>query len=512
MDSPRRLLRVRGVRYLLPVVAVVAALVVIALPAGLANLGNSNFDAGDGNLVTADADGGGPDTADVKDWQNIGINCTSNPKVGCGLDQPTGKNDDSFGEGTSEDDAVPTIVNGRIPNNKSDLTRLYATGESGTDGHILLYLAWERVQEPTGTTNMDFELNQNKCAGVDANDHDCTSNLVTPDRKAGDVLIKYDLAQGGTNPVLGFHVWVTSGACEKNGQSPPCWGPVNEIDNTEFEASINTSSVTDPINPNAPRTLDPRTFGEAAVDLVDAGIVPATGCTGFASVYLKSRSSDSFSSAIKDFIAPIPSTVNTCGSVRVRKEDDAGNAIGGVKFTLWKDNPPLGPPDGTQTSHSTAEDVEQTSLTCTTASTTSGSDVKGECTISNVPQGQYWVVEDPSSVPSSYSATAPDQHAKVTSAGQLVDLTSTPFKNPRKHKVIVLVCHEGTNTLVASDVTNGSTTKTSLAHGATLPTGVDEAELCGLGGAAYGGKAHQDDDDYKVDVGKVSGALTSPHN
>lgn len=31
-------------------------------------------------------------------------------------------------------------------------------------------------------------------------------------RTAGDILIKYHLARGGTVPALGFHRWVTSGA------------------------------------------------------------------------------------------------------------------------------------------------------------------------------------------------------------------------------------------------------------------------------------------------------------
>ncbi|WP_406475410.1 hypothetical protein [Streptomyces sp. NBC_01615] len=37
-------------------------------------------------------------------------------------DLPSGQNDNSFGQGTKEDDTTaPTIVSGQIPNNKSDL-------------------------------------------------------------------------------------------------------------------------------------------------------------------------------------------------------------------------------------------------------------------------------------------------------------------------------------------------------------------------------------------------------
>ena len=166
----------------------VTALVVGYLPAA-ANLAGSPFDAGDGNLVLND---------EAQDWVNA-----PNRKVG--LDKPTGQTDDSFGQGTKEDTAVPTVVDGSIPNNKSDLTRLYVANEK-VGGKEFLYLAWERVQEPNGTTNMDFEFNQNSTA---------SANGVTPVRTAGDVLIKYDLSQGGVNPVLGYHLWVTAGNAQQ---------------------------------------------------------------------------------------------------------------------------------------------------------------------------------------------------------------------------------------------------------------------------------------------------------
>lgn len=40
-----------------------------------------------------------------------------------------------------------------------------------------------------------------------------------------------------------------------------------------------------------------------------------TSCKTFASPYVKTRSSDAFTSALKDFIAPVPTTINTCRTV-----------------------------------------------------------------------------------------------------------------------------------------------------------------------------------------------------
>ena len=256
----------------------------------------------DGNLTDEPDDGG---ENDGKDWASLPASifkCTV-PRVGCDIDRPTGKTDNSFGQGTKEDTQVPKVVRGSIPNNKSDLLRFYVSAERfGTNNY--LYLAWSRVQEPNGTTNMDFELNQSS---------DLSSNGVTPKRTQNDVLVRYDLAQGGTVPELGYHKWITTGAasqCEAS-NAVPCWGKRIAL-TVDVDADINAGSVNDPI---ANTTLSPRTFGEAKINLQDSGIFEAGVCQLFGSAYLKSRSSDSFSSELKDFIAPIPVEITNCAPV-----------------------------------------------------------------------------------------------------------------------------------------------------------------------------------------------------
>jgi hypothetical protein len=293
-------------------------MLLIGAQAALANLLLSGFDAGDGNLVVDN---------ETTDWANVGIDCVSNPHVGCGLDKPTGATDDSFGQGTKEDDAVPTVVDGSIPNNKSDLLRFYVANNK-ENGKDFLYLAWERVQEPNGTTNMDFEFNQSATP---------SANGITPVRTAGDVLVKYDLSQGGTNPTLGYHKWITSGSaadCEASNKLP-CWDKVHALSGF-FEGAVNTAPVDDPINPGATRSLSARTFGEAAINLTDSGILPGGGttCTGFGSAYLKSRSSDAFTSAVKDFIAPIPVNISNCGKILVKKITNPAGDAQSFSFTL----------------------------------------------------------------------------------------------------------------------------------------------------------------------------------
>ncbi len=72
---------------------------------------------------------------------------------------------------------------------RSDL-KFFGVYQEGSTSGGFLNLFWSRVQEPSGTTNMDFEFNQSNIL---------SANGVTPVRTAGDLSIIYDLAQGGTH-------------------------------------------------------------------------------------------------------------------------------------------------------------------------------------------------------------------------------------------------------------------------------------------------------------------------
>ncbi|MEY2515293.1 MAG: hypothetical protein QOJ89_2651 [bacterium] len=306
--------------------AVVATLA-IAIPALAASLTPSTFNAGDGNLTVE-----GSET----DWVGVAAN---KPPFSSVEDKINGTGDNAFGNGTSEDDPVPSLVTDSIPPNKSDITRFLQYNETlgtGATAKTFLYLAWERISDPSGSTNFDFELNKSKTL---------STNGVTPIRTAGDTLIKYDLANGGTTPALGYHTWLTGGGnantlCEASSKFP-CWGKVQPIGTTNFQASINAASVTDSIGPGGPRTLSARTFGEAAINLTGAGILPAPSagvCTGFANAYLKSRSSDSFNAAMKDFAAPLPANISNCKpvTIKIKKVDPSGNPLSGAVMQLYK--------------------------------------------------------------------------------------------------------------------------------------------------------------------------------
>src|SRR5262245_9990363 len=79
-------------------------------------LSGSTFAGGDGNLLT------NPTTFGPTDWQNVSGRNT-------GVDLPSGSGDNSFGQGTKEDNPNVSVVSGSIPPNKSDLTRFYEASE-----------------------------------------------------------------------------------------------------------------------------------------------------------------------------------------------------------------------------------------------------------------------------------------------------------------------------------------------------------------------------------------------
>ena len=401
------------------------ALILTALVAGPAqashpevSLAGSNFEIDtDANLVQNDA-------SPSIDWASATV------VQDRGGDKPTGTGDDSFGNGSKEDTPVPSVVSGSIPNNKSDLKNFGTYLETATGGKFL-NLYWTRVQEPTGTTNMDFELNRSKVL---------SGNGVTPVRSAGDALIQYDLTSGGTHPELFLSRWVTSGAgslCE-GANSTPCWGTrVNLTTAGTATGSINTTAIT-AANSDGLGALSARTFGEAQIDF-SIFADPTNPCATFGSAYLKSRSSDSFTAALKDFIAPISTNLSLCGSVHVIKKDDAtpGALLDGATFALLKDAAPLGASPG-------PEDVG--TPTCTT--------VAGVCDFTGVVAGSYWVVE--TVAPAGYGIASPAyQLVTVTASSTAVDVT---FIDPRQRGAIKL-----TKTAKHAAATGGSMPQENVA-------------------------------------------------
>lgn len=325
-SSPRA-----GARWSVLIGAVVAMTVLVGtvvLAAHSVGLSGSSFEIDRSNCTIVKSkevctDGANLTAEHGIDWRTV--NAIVQP------DQLSGSTDDSFTEGTKEDTAVPAISTGSIPPNKSDLLTFGVYLED-TGTNKFLHMFWHRVQEPSGTTNMDFEFNQ-----LDQT----TANGVTPVRMAGDMLIQYDLSQGGSNPQLFLSRWVDAGTpatvCEAS-NTVPCWGKRVNLSTASLAAgSINNSPITTADSLVASSFVDQtelgamsvRTFGEATIDF--GQVTDPTQCVSFGSAYLKSRSSDSFTAALKDFIAPVPTDISNCGGLTIEKVTVGGQ--GAFDFT-----------------------------------------------------------------------------------------------------------------------------------------------------------------------------------
>jgi hypothetical protein len=336
-------------------------------------LSGSTFAGGDGNLLTS------PTTFGTTDWQSL----SSAGLLNEGVDLASGSGDNSFGQGTKEDNAAVTVVSGSIPPNKSDLTRFYEASEFA-NGSNFLYLAWERTNV-LGSANMDFEINAVSTPGLGS------PGAHTINRTTGDLLVTFDFTNGGGTPTLGLLRWVTSGSTSQcfASNSLPCWGNHVTLNGTDSIGAVNNlDAVTDPIGPNAPRSLAALTFGETAINLSSAGVFPAGTCVAFGSTFLKSRASASFTAEVKDFVAPVPVNISNCGQITIIKHTDPRGMNQNFSYTSTIPNPATG-----SNSPSCTTDTTPSSFTLNdNGNTTSDSAANTEdCT--NVVAGSYTVTE-----------------------------------------------------------------------------------------------------------------------
>lgn len=234
-------------------------------------------------------------------------------------DDEASTSDTAFAGGTKQDDECAALKGGKSPN-KDDLKRVYVSS-STVDGDVILNLAWVRIPQNTTSpsAHIGFEFNQGDtpCPGTD---------LV--ERTVGDMLIVYDFEGGTTDtPTITLRRWVDSGPCEVGSNSPPCWGPSTNLTDAGFaEAKVNTSDVgpvDDDLAPDGSETLELNEFGEAGINLTDAGVFDANVCLAFGKAFGVSRSSGNSATAqMKDLVGPGDVNIANCGQVIIRKVTD----------------------------------------------------------------------------------------------------------------------------------------------------------------------------------------------
>jgi hypothetical protein len=341
-------------------------------------LSGSTFAGGDGNLLT------NPTAFGTTDWQNVAGRNT-------GIDLPSGGGDNSFGQGTKEDNSNVTVVTGSIPPQKSDLTRFYEASEFA-NGSNFLYLAWERTNN-LGSANMDFEINQKTQPDL------TTTGAKTLNRTAGDLLVTFDFTNGGGRPTLGLLTWVTTGSTSQcfSANSLPCWGNHVNLNSTNSIGAVNNlGAVTDPFVSNTANNIGALRFGEAAINLTAAGVFPPGTCEAFGSAFLKSRSSASFPAEVKDFVAPVPVNISNCGTVNIIKHTNPRG--GDQNFSYTSTIPDPSDPAADPRTPQCSTDPTPSSFTLNdkagvdpASPITEGTDNTEHC--ARVPAGSYTVTE-----------------------------------------------------------------------------------------------------------------------
>lgn len=435
----------------LSVVAVAAAAALIVVPAFATLSGGTTFEGNDGNLI---AQGG-------TDWSSF-VDASGSPSgstvLHAGIDNTSGTSDNSFGQGTKEDNPAVSVVTGSIPPNKSDLTRFYEASQL-INNNVYLYLGWER-SNVLGSANMDFEINQNNpvtstsCPGP--NKGSCTIN-----RTNGDILVTYDFTNGGSRPMIGIMRWLTVGgtnpydATKTNANGDcfsantlPCWGDQKTIGTDNSEGNVNGASVTDPIEPLSPNacpagtplpSCPAGTFGEASINLTGAGVVTSTNACNFgsATTFLKSRSSSSFTAEVKDFIAPVATPlVSQCGTVQVIKH--------------------------TQNSAGTRSGVDQ-AFSYSSTGLLDNSSAGGTC--SGISSGNFCLNDkDGSDTVTANNVTSPDPNNTVTDTGVNQGAKTITETVPSGYQLNGVVCHDVTSN---TDVASGTNAEADF----TLQTG-----------------------------------------
>jgi hypothetical protein len=281
-----------------------------------ASLTPSNFEIDENANLKLD------DAAPSVDWGSL---THPNGPEQRATDAATGTNDDSYSGGVKEDTTCPNTTTGSIPNNKSDLLTFHVYEEPGIGDHPgFLNLAWSRVSDPSGTTLMDFEFNQSSTS--------CAQGF-NKIRTAGDLLIEYAIDQGGARANVSGRIWTGT-----------AWGPSQDLDSPSAACDGDPCAVGTINQTSIPATeadglglKQARTFGEAQIDL--RLIFDDDECASFGSAMLKSRSSDAFTSQLKDFIKPVAIDLQNCARVVIRKQTDPDEDPNTTDFGYTKSFP-----------------------------------------------------------------------------------------------------------------------------------------------------------------------------
>lgn len=288
---------------------------------------DGEFELGDGLATPGSADivgsgsQAGPDWADIFDAGGVVVNLFGGIAADHDQDDLSLKglvDDTIFASSNKNGDAIPTWQwdTGNNPP-KDDISTTYVYAKSLVGG-LRIYGGLERI-DSNGDAHLDIEFNQSG-VGLDK-DPECEDDETAGpgdgppceyvgDRSVGDFVVAMDFEKGGDFGILRVYVWdgvdyflvetVENEGCNPGGGSVPA----DSICAFNNDAPIDGGPWPNYTKgSNGPVDMIPANgFTEFGID-VDAvlGLLPGTASPCFAAVNFKSRSSQSFTSELKDF-------------------------------------------------------------------------------------------------------------------------------------------------------------------------------------------------------------------
>jgi uncharacterized repeat protein (TIGR01451 family) len=307
----------------------------VSLAPSNAPLPGSSFQAADGNHDNPSGDVSvPPDGVNDIDWQGLQAahRVHHNP-------DPNAE-DSAFVGGSKEDQpgawALTSEAGGVNPNDANILDAWSAVDQPGAN--TFLYLGFAR-ESGNGTTDLAFELNRDARLWNNG-------KAMVPCRRDGDILISY-LPTGNTVEVV-LQQWTTTTTdtatgCARTGRLTDSSAFTA---NQDVQAAMNSGTIQNylPGHNPLPGTLADREFGEASLNLAKV-LDQAFGdrCLAFSSIWMHSRSSNSESSNMQDYVAPRPLNIRTCAASGTKFYDLNANGVrdagepGIPRFLVWAD-------------------------------------------------------------------------------------------------------------------------------------------------------------------------------
>jgi len=185
---------------------------------------------------------------------------------------------------------------------KTDINNALLHISTDADGHLWMMLSADRLNT-SGDSYIDFELLQNSLIRTATNSFVATGPH--GGRTTNDLLLSLAFTSGGSMADFFVWRWLADGSGGFVYTNVTASLPTNRV-----FAALNTNSIPVPYGAFGGTNYDPNSFAEAAVDLT-ALLSAFDPCLsiGVRTIMIKTKSSQSDSATIEDFIEPIQYTL-----------------------------------------------------------------------------------------------------------------------------------------------------------------------------------------------------------